>query len=186
MRSLARALQLAYSGELGAIHAYLGHRSSLPFGPDRAMIRRILVDEIRHRRSIGALLRSLGARPDRARERKMRRVGNAIAASCRVGGWFFPMYGAARLERANIVEYEVAARLALLAGRDDLVDRLLHYAEVEWDHERSLRERAATHRLWRLVPRWPPPPPRETIRERFRAFRERPCRVHRGPLPFVR
>jgi rubrerythrin len=185
-RELVRCLQLAYSGELGAIWAYLGHRRSLPHGDDRVGIRRLLIDEVRHRRSILAMLRDLGARPDRLRERKMRFVGGSIAAFCRVGGWFLPMYGAARLERNNIVEYEIAARIAWHAGRHDLIDTLLHYAEVEWDHESWLRERASSHRLWRIVPHRPPPPPRASIRESFDRFRARPCRVRRGVAPFVR
>jgi hypothetical protein len=138
------------------------------------MLRRVLVDEIRHRRSILRMLATLGKRPDPFRERKMRAVGDAIARFCLVGGWFFPMYGAARLEADNVVEYEVAARLAWLAGRHDLIDELLHYAEVEWDHERSFRERAASHPLWRVVPKWPVPPPRESIRARFAEFRQDP------------
>jgi len=183
---LVRSLQLAYSGELGAVRAYLGHRAALPHGADRALVRRILVDEIRHRRSVLAMLRALGAEPDPRCERKLRRVGDAIAAFCAVGGWFLPMYGAARLESDNIVEYEVAARLAWRAGVVEPVDELLRLAEVEWDHERDLRERAASHPLWRFVPHWPVPPPRDSIRERFAAFVARPVRVRRRRSVLVR
>src|SRR5262245_55771129 len=109
---LVRGLRGAYSGEWGAIRAYLAHRASLPFGPDRDLIRRILVDEIRHRRAVLGMLRELGGAPDRRAEAKLHVVGGAIAAFCRVGGWFLPMMGAARLEADNIVEYEVLARLA--------------------------------------------------------------------------
>jgi rubrerythrin len=173
-RRLVRALQMAHAGELGAIRAYLGHRASLPPGDDREAVRRILVDEIHHRRGIAAMLASLGAAPDPRRERRLRAVGNAISAFCLVGGWFLPMAGAARFERDNVVEYEVVARLAVRAGREDLVERLLAYAEVEWDHERALRERAARHRLWRWFPTWEAPGPRDAIRGRFEAFRARP------------
>jgi hypothetical protein len=135
------------------------------------------VDEIRHRRSILRMLATLGKRPDPFRERKMRAVGDAIGRFCLVGGWFLPMYGAARLEAGNVVEYEIAARLAWIAGRPDLIDELLHYAEVEWDHERALRERAASHPAWRLLPKWDSPPARESIRVRFADF----CRDPRPP-----
>jgi rubrerythrin len=172
-----RGLELAYSGELGAVWAYLGHRRSLPHGEDRRAVHRILVDEVRHRHVLLAILVEMGSGPDPRCERKLRRVGRAIAAFCRVGGWFLPMYGAARLEADNIVEYEILARLAWHAGRRDLVDVLLDLAEVEWDHERVLRLLAASHPLWRLAPRWPVPPPRASLRERFAAFAAHPTPV---------
>src|SRR5207237_3780572 len=88
----------------------------------------------------------------------------------RTGGWFFPMYGAGRLESQNIREYEHAARLAAAAGCDELVEELLVMAEVEWDHERFFREQSASHFLWRAVPHWPVPPPRAEIRASFARF----------------
>jgi hypothetical protein len=170
---------LAYSGEWGAIRAYLGHRASLPFGEGRTAIRQILADEIRHRRTVLRMLGGLGGRPDRVAERKLTCVGGAIAAFCRVGGWFLPMYGAARLEADNIVEYEILARLAWWAGERHLIPELLHLAEVEWDHEARLRAFAASHRGWRWMPHWPLPARREEIRVRFDAFTRAPTEVRR-------
>jgi rubrerythrin len=163
-------LQLAYSGELGAIRAYLGHRHSMRSPSERNELLKILREEIRHRRCVLGQLSALGASPDPWRERKMDAVGRAIAAFCQVGGWFFPMYGAGRLESQNVREYEVAARLALVAGRAQFVEPLLEMAEVEWDHERYFHDKASGHPLWRLSPKWRRPPPRETIRESFREF----------------
>ena len=185
-RELLRGLQLAYSGEWGAIRAYLGHYASLPAGEDRALIRRVLVDEIRHRRLVLEILEGLGGRADPRSERKMDVVGGAIAAFCRVGGWFLPMAGAARLECDNVVEYEVLARLAWWARLEPLVEPMLHLAEVEWDHEAWLRGRASAHRLWRLVPSWPTPPPRASIRERFAEFVRAPTAVVRRRSLLVR
>jgi hypothetical protein len=93
-----------------------------------------------------------------------------ISVLCRLGGWFVPMYGAGRLERPNISEYEVAARHAWIAGREEWTDTLLHLAEVEWDHEAWLREKTLGHVLARIVPVWGAPPPREQIRESFETF----------------
>jgi hypothetical protein len=163
-------LQLAYSGELGAARAYAGHRDSLRNPRERNELGRILRDELRHRTCILAMLTELGSGPVERRERKLDLVGRAIALFCRFGGWFFPMYGAGKLERQNIREYEHAARLARVAGLIHFEDSLLEMAEVEWDHERFFRTRAASHWLWRLVPRWSPPPPREAIRAHFAAF----------------
>ena len=169
----------AAAGEFGATLAYLGHRASLPHGPDRALIRGILVDEIRHRRIVLGWLAELGGHPDVKSERKLHRVGSAISAFCRIGGWFLPMVGAARLECDNIIEYEILARLAYHAGLADLIEPMLHLAEVEWDHEFLLRTCAARHPLWRLVRGWPVPPPRASIRERFAEFRRQPVAVRR-------
>ena len=80
------------------------------------------------------------------------------------------MYGAGLLESQNIREYELAARWAHVAGCSDLVEDLLLMADVEWDHEQWFRAKAASHRLWHLVPHWPEPPPRAAIRESFAAF----------------
>jgi rubrerythrin len=167
---LARLLQLAYSGELAAARAYLGHRHSLTDRAERAELWAIICDEVRHRTCVLDMLSELGTVPDPARERKMERVGRAISRFCQVGGWFFPMYGAGRLESQNIREYELAARLAHVAELHRFVAPFLEMAEVEWDHERYFKSKAARHRLWRHIPSWPAPPPREEIRASFRAF----------------
>lgn len=184
-RELRRGLQLAYSGEWGAIHAYLGHHRSLPAGEDRALIRGLLVDEIRHRRVVLEVLRGLGGAPDPRSERKMHCVGRAIGAFCRIGGWFLPMAGAARLEGDNIVEYEVLARLAWWARLEGVVEPMLHLAEVEWDHEARLRACASRHRLRRLLA-WRAPPPRASIRAGYAAFTRAPEAVRRRRSLLVR
>ena len=177
-------LQLAYSGELAAIRAYLGHRASLKDRAQRRALDRIIRDEVRHRHCVLGQLAELGAGPFAARERKMERVGRAISTFCLLGGWFAPMYGAGRLEAQNIREYEVAARLALVAERVHFVDPLLEMAEVEWDHERWFRAMATAHPAWRVFPTWRQPPPREDIRASFAAFErstDRPLHVVRAP-----
>ncbi len=170
---LIRLLQMAYSGERAAAYAYLGHARSLSrpkHAADREMLRSVLVDEIRHRRCVRRLLRQLDADGDPRRERKMRRIGLTIGAFCRVGGWYAPMYGAGKLERGNVAEYEVAARLAHLAGLDDMCDTLLGLAEVEWDHEQLFRSCAESHWLWKVSPHWSDTGPRADIRSTFAEF----------------
>jgi hypothetical protein len=174
-------LQLAYSGELAATRAYLGHRHSLRSVLERADLGKIIRDEVRHRHCLLDMLTGLGAAPDPARDRKMDRVGRFISAFCQVGGWFFPMYGAARLEAQNIHEYELAARLAHVVPLRELVDPILEMAEVEWDHELYFRTQAMGHGLWRLMPKWPPPPPRAEIRGSFQNFE----RLKTWPVPRV-
>ena len=164
---LVTLLQFAYSGELAAFIAYHGHQRSVRDPVDKGQIRRIGRQELHHRKVVGRMLASLGAGPLPGRERRMTWIGRVIWLSCFLGGWFAPMYGAARLERGNIGEYVTAARLAIAAGRPDFVDACLDMAEVEWDHERYFHAKARASRLIRLVPDWDDPPPRASYRAGF-------------------
>ena len=163
-QALIRLLQNAYSGELAAAHAYAGHAASVRDAAERQEILVIRDEELGHRACVREMLSTLGVEPRDSRERLMRIVGLMIGFVCRIGGWFIPMYGAGRLERSNIGEYEDAARLAVTAAREDLVDALLEMAEVEWDHEQYFRAKSESHWLRHVFPLWPAPPPRAQIR----------------------
>lgn len=162
--SLIRVLRSAYSGELAAGHAYRGHWKSVRNAEERERIQTIEADEWHHRDLVRGLLTGLGGSPSMRREVLFWCIGRTISMLCRIGGWFIPMYGAGRLERWNIQEYETAAAYALAAGREDMLDCLLTMAEVEWEHERYFRERVIGHWLLRIFRLWAPPPPKETIR----------------------
>jgi hypothetical protein len=162
---LIRQLQGAYSGELAAGFAYRGHWRSVTDPAERERIRTIEAEEWHHRELVGAMLRTLGARPSRVREFAMFCIGRFLGAMCHASGWFLPMYGAGRLERHNIVEYEEAAVFARECGHEELVDCLLTMAEVEWEHETYFRSKAAGHRLARLFRMWRPAPPKSSIRD---------------------
>jgi len=165
-RDLIDLLQLAHSGELAAGLAYTGHAASVRDPDEQARIDAIKAEELDHRARVRAMLDALGIEPDAKRERKLRRIGKIVSAFCHVGGWFGPMYGAARLERKNIGEYDRAARYAIDAGHPEFVDDLIDMSEVEWEHEKFFREKCETHWLWRVFPSWPAPPPKHTVRER--------------------
>lgn len=164
---LIRVLQGAASGELAAGYAYRGHARSVRDPKEKQRLREIEADEWHHRELVLELLRQLGAKPQPLREAAFFCIGNVIAFLCLVGGWFMPMYGAGRLERSNIVEYEHAARLALLCGRVEMLDCILEMAEVEWEHERFFRETLAGNAMLRFLPMWSTPPPKEAIRAPF-------------------
>lgn len=164
---LIRQLQHAYSGELAAAYAYRGHWHSVSDPEERERIRAIENEEWHHRELVGEMLRDLGARPLPLRELRFLVIGRIIGAACHVIGHFAGMYGAGKLERTNIVEYEDAADYAIACGREDLVDCLLEMAEVEWEHERYFRSRVEGHVLLRLFRLWTPPPPKESIRARL-------------------
>ena len=169
-RALLHFLRMAHAGELGAALAYESHARTARTFAERDRILEIRAEELDHRERVGRMLARLGERPDPKIERTMERIGRAIASFCRIGGWFLPMYGAGRLERRNIVEYEDAARASALSGHPEFVDDLLDMAEVEWDHERFFRERSASHPLWKWFPKWSAPPPREEIRKAYAEF----------------
>lgn len=169
---LVRQLQGAYSGELAAGYAYRGHANSVRDAAEIARIREIEAEEWHHRQLVGEMLRSLGGEPNRVRELVFWCIGHLIAFVCHIGGWFIPMFGAGKLERGNIVEYEVAAVYALTCGREDLIDCLLTMAEVEWEHERFFRSKVEGHWMLRVFRVWEPAPPKETIRAKFAARRE--------------
>lgn len=164
--SLIRLLRSACSGELAAGYAYRGHWKSLPLeSPARARIRAIEAEEWHHRELVLGLLAVLGTRPSRPRETIFWLIGRTVGLLCHLGGWFIPMYGAGRLERSNIVEYEHAAHFAATCGHPEMIDSLMMMAEVEWEHELFFREQLAGHRLLVLMPLWDAPPPKESIRK---------------------
>jgi rubrerythrin len=161
---LIRQLQGACSGELAAIYAYEGHALSVRDAGERERIRTIQAEERHHREIVIGLLRQLGSGPKPGRDAFFWCVGHCISFLCRIGGWFVPMYGAGKLERSNIVEYEEAAVYAAECGHPEMIDDLLTMAEVEWEHERFFRERIIGKPLLRVFPLWDAPPPKTTIR----------------------
>ncbi|PYS46024.1 MAG: hypothetical protein DMF68_20455 [Acidobacteria bacterium] len=165
--NLVRILRLAYSGELAAAYAYRGHWRSVSDERTRARIREIENEEWHHRRLVGEMLAQLGRRPGRTREVRAFLIGRTLGALCHVTGWLAPMYGAGKLERRNIKEYESAARFAAGAGRAEFIDCLLTMAEVEWEHEQYFRLCVLSHRWSARIKLWPPPPPKEEIRRSF-------------------
>jgi len=163
---LVALLRLAYSAEKAAAYAYRGHAASVKDPAERAHILQVEQEEWHHRELVGGMLQTLGAKPNRIREAIFWCIGRAIGAFCRVGGWFAPMYGAGRLERHNIIEYEDAAVYAAACGEEGMIDCLLTMAEVEWEHELFFRTAILGHRLLRVFPLWEAPPAKEMIRAR--------------------
>lgn len=164
---LIHTLKNAYSGELGAINAYIGHRKSVSDPAEKKMIYQIEVEEVCHRERVGEILSLLGEGPSVPQETTMGWVGKTLGYLCSWSGWFAPMYGAGLLESKNIKEYEEAAQFALVAGHVEYLDDLLTMAEVEWEHEKFFREKCSSHFLYRWFPKWKTPPAKETIRQPY-------------------
>lgn len=166
-KKLIRLLQDAHAGERAAYFAYEGHWKSVSSLQEKTEIQKIQKEEMEHRACLSAMLGSLDSGPRYFRELKIAAIGRAIGLLCRLGGWFIPMYGAGKLEQGNIVEYEVAALLAIESGHPELALPLIAMAEVEWDHELYFRKKTSSHWAAAYVPLWPAPPPREAIRQNF-------------------
>ncbi len=170
--ALITLLQNAHAGEKAAANAYFGHGHSL-FVTDKNEkneILKIYKDELHHRQQLKKFLQQLNSQPRLFREIQMWLIGAFIAVLSYFGTWLIPMYGAGRLERSNIGEYEVAARLALIAGEISLIDELLHFAEIEWDHEFYFRKKVESHPFSRWILLWDEPKPRIEIRTSFKDF----------------
>jgi|SRR5581483_1124154 len=164
---LIEILRLAFSGELAAAYAYRGHWHSVSDPATRQRINEIELEELYHRQLVGQMLEKLESRPGRFKELKARVIGRTLGLLCHVSGWLIPMYGAGKLESGNIVEYEKAARFAALSGHYEFVQCLLSMAEVEWEHEKYFRDCVESHRLAGIIPIWPQPQPKESIRSSF-------------------
>jgi rubrerythrin len=163
---LIRQLQGAFSGELAAGYAYRGHWKSVRDEGERERIRTIEEEEWHHRELVRGLLKQLGAKPNRIREVVFWIIGRTLGFGCHLSGWFLPMYGAGKLERGNIVEYEEAVVLASRCGREDMIECLLEMAEVEWEHEKYFRSRIEGHPWTRFFKMWDASPPKDSIRSK--------------------
>ena len=165
---LVKLLKLAFSAERAAAYAYRGHWKSVKNPEEKEQIKKIEEEEWQHRKLIGEMLSKLNEKPRRWLEIKYWCIGRAIGISCFLIGWLAPMYGAGKLERGNIKEYEDAARYARDSGYLEWVDCLLTMAEVEWEHEKYFRSQVLKDSWGRKLKLWSMPPPKENIRESFK------------------
>lgn len=172
LKKLIKLIQNAHAGEKAAANAYYGHYNSLfvRCGVERNEIFEIYQDELHHRKRLFEMLQILGAKPSFFKEILMYTVGFVIGFLCLFGGWLIPMYGAGKLESENVEEYEVAARLAYLSGKESFFEDFLLFAEIEWDHELYFRQKAMSHRLYKYLPKWKSLNPKESIRALFLDF----------------
>ena len=144
-QDLIHILQGAYSGELAAGFAYRGHWKSVKDANERVAIQKIEQEEWVHRKRVGEMLASLGSAPQEFREAKLWVIGRTIGLSCHLIGWFLPMYFAGRLERGNVIEYQVAASHAAAIGLKEFEADLLFMAAVEKEHEQFFLTVIAGH-----------------------------------------
>ncbi len=148
--ALVRILQLAHAGELAAAYAYQGHARSRIGAKrrwERAEIQRIEAAEWHHRNQVAELLTALGSAPVRWREVLMGTIGRFFGSLCFVGGRFFPMYAAGRLEAMNVGQYVDAAAHARASGHEAFGDQLDEMVTEEARHEAWFSDQCRGHWL---------------------------------------
>src|SRR5262245_12375138 len=108
--ALVDLLQRAYSAEMAAAFAYVGHADSLKNREAKRAVRQIEVDEWNHRAQVLAIMRRHEIPVLRGYELRYFFIGKLISASCHVIGWFMPYFFAGKLESGNVCEYFVMMR----------------------------------------------------------------------------
>jgi hypothetical protein len=157
--ALVRLLQLAYSAERAAAFAYQGHADSVSDPDVVASLKQIEDDEWHHRACVLTIMNNLDVSPLLWFELKYFVIGQIIALSCYIIGWFMPMYFAGRLESGNVNEYVELKRLLHAHGTneyDAVVDQM---TQVEKNHEVFFSEQITGHwmlPLFRPFFRWGP------------------------------
>jgi hypothetical protein len=132
---LAKLLQRAYSGEMAAALAYVGHAGSLRRAEAKAAVKQIEEDEWNHRRNLRALMRNYDVPVSRWYEVRSYFIGKLIGFSCHFIGRFMPYFFAGKLESGNVCEYFVMMRYFRELGIEDHDAMLYEMGIKEKEHE---------------------------------------------------
>jgi len=127
-------LRVAYSTEIGASTAYVGHANATRDPDVAAFIRGIEADERRHRAAVGELLTEFGARPYYPLEWLFFCVGTIIGTGCHVWGEWASAFGAAQFEFGGMGDYRRAAKAARALGKEELALELDELEDQETAH----------------------------------------------------
>lgn len=128
-------LQRAYSGEMAAALAYVGHAGSLRCPQAKAAVKQIEDDEWKHRENVLSLMRKYEVPVSRAYEAYFFCIGKIIALSCHVIGRFMPYFFAGKLESGNVCEYFVMMRYFHALGIHEHDEMLYEMGIKEKEHE---------------------------------------------------
>ena len=102
---LVDSLKKAYSAEMAASFAYIGHASSLRDPDEKSAVREIEQDEWEHRRHVLSIMQQYDIPVSRYYELKYFLIGKFIGYSCYFIGRFMPYFFAGKLESGNVCEY---------------------------------------------------------------------------------
>jgi hypothetical protein len=145
--ALIKLLQKAYSGEMAAAFAYVGHARSLKNPVEKAAVKQIEDDEWAHRDNLKQLMEKYEVPVSRYYEIYFYLIGKVISASCHCIGWFMPYFFAGRLESGNVCEYFVMMRYFQSIGINEHDAMLYEMGIKEKEHEMYFLEKIKTSRL---------------------------------------
>jgi hypothetical protein len=151
--ALALLLQRAYSGEMAAAFAYVGHAGSLRCPQARAAVKQIEDDEWHHRANVLSLMQKYEVPVSRYYEAKFYCIGKIISLSCYVIGRFMPFFFAGKLESGNVCEYFVMMRYFHSLGIHEHDQMLYDMGMKEKEHEVYFLDQIKTSRLLPLFQR---------------------------------
>ena len=142
--ALIDLLQKAYSAEMAASFAYVGHAHSLKNRVAKAAVRQIEEDEWHHRACVLELMRKYEVPVSKYCEVRFFIVGKVISASCHVIGWFMPYFFAGKLESGNVCEYFVMMKYFQSLGIREHDEVLYEMGMKEKEHEVYFLEQIRT------------------------------------------
>ena len=145
--ALVDLLQKAYSAEMAASFAYIGHAHSLKNRTAKAAVRQIEADEWHHRACVLELMKQYDVPVSKYYEVRFFIVGKIISVSCHVIGWFMPYFFAGRLESGNVCEYFVMMHYFQSLGIREHDAILYEMGMKEKEHELYFLEQIKTSRL---------------------------------------
>ena len=151
--TLVDLLQRAYSAEMAAAFAYVGHAASLKDPAAKAAVNQIEIDEWNHRKHVLAIMQKYEVPVSRYYEGRFYIIGKAISLSCHVIGWFMPYYFAGRLESGNVCEYFIMMHYFQSLGITDHNAILYEMGMKEKEHEVYFLEQIKTSTLLPLFER---------------------------------
>lgn len=133
--ALVDLLKRAYSAEMAAAFAYIGHANSLKGTEEKAAVKQIEDDEWHHRANVLEIMRQYDIPVSRYYEVRFWIIGKIISMSCHVIGWFMPYFFAGRLESGNVCEYFVMLRYFESLGIREHDQVLYEMGIKEKEHE---------------------------------------------------
>jgi hypothetical protein len=151
--ALVDLLQKAYSAEMAAAFAYVGHASSLKDPASKAAVNQIERDEWTHRKHVLSLMRKYEVPVSRYCECRFYIIGKLISLSCHVIGWFMPYFFAGKLESGNVCEYFVMMHYFQSLGITDHDAILYEMGMKEKEHEVYFLNQIKTSKLLPLFER---------------------------------